>query len=185
MPRRLESRHQVNRTQPIHNKITFSSYTRIITHATPSHYITLHPLNVHHTTPSLITLPSSWHSSYLTLPPFITSYRIISSRDDVYWLKGDMLNSQDFNRSNVRDACSVVLLADRENLTVIDQDNLDTGALFAYLALEKHMPKSVFFTIELIFESNISSLNSRSVVGGWCQLLSHSCLMTLIAPTLV
>ena len=86
MPRRLESRHQVNRTQPIHNKITFSSYTRIITHATPSHYITLHPLNVHHTTPSLITLPSSWHSSYLTLPPFITSYRIISSPDDVYWL---------------------------------------------------------------------------------------------------
>ena len=86
---------------------------------------------------------------------------ITSSRDDVYWLKGDMLNSQDFNRANVRDACSVVLLADRENLTVIDQDNLDTGALFAYLALEKYMPKTVFFTIELIFESNISSLTSR------------------------
>jgi hypothetical protein len=86
--------------------------------------------------------------------------QIMHTCDDVYWIKGDMLVPQDFNRAHVKSATSVVLLANRENLAVIDQDSLDTSALFAYLELEKYIPNHVFFTIELMFESNISSLNS-------------------------
>ena len=80
--------------------------------------------------------------------------------DDVYWLRGDMTKSFDFNRSNVSAASAVVLLADRNKLARVDDEHLDATNLFAYMLLEKHMPLNVFFTAELTFESNVVVLNS-------------------------
>ena len=63
--------------------------------------------------------------------------------DDVYWLRGDMTKSFDFNQSNVSMSSAVVLLADRNKLARIDDEHLDATNLFAYMLLEKHMPLKV------------------------------------------
>ena len=113
---------------------------------------------------------------------------ISSQYDDIYWLRGDMTKSSDFNHSNVRSASAgifpvpfplshplshlflsltrslslnlihsyshcivVVLLADRDKLATVDDENLDATNLFAYLLLEKHMPLHVFFTAEVTY----------------------------------
>ena len=52
------------------------------------------------------------------------------------------------------------MLADRDQLAVVDDENLDAENLFAYLLLEKYVPRNVFFTAELTFESNMVVLNS-------------------------
>lgn len=71
-----------------------------------------------------------------------------------------MINSADFNRTNVREAFSVVLLANRDSVTKVEEENLDADTLFAYLKLEKYIPRNVFFTVELTCASNIAVLNS-------------------------
>ena len=99
--------------------------------------------------------PSPCHPPRYTLsPPPITL-----SPQQVYFIRGNLTISTDYNRANVRDASSVVLMADRDNLAQVDDEDLDAVTLFTYLKLTGHIPASVFFTAELTFESNMVVLN--------------------------
>jgi len=80
--------------------------------------------------------------------------------NDVYFLEEIMTTSQGFNASNVRDACAVILLASRDSVTMVEEENLDAETLFAYLKLERYIPRHVFFTVELTCANNMAVLNS-------------------------
>jgi hypothetical protein len=75
-------------------------------------------------------------------------------------MRGRLTSGKDFNRSNLRYAHAVVLLANKDRATKIEEEYLDADTLFAYLKLEKHIPNHVFFTIELMCASNMTVLNS-------------------------
>ena len=92
------------------------------------------------------------------MPPNWTE--CMAAFDDIFWLKGRITNSVDFNRTNIQDAYAVILLATRSNTKQNDEVNLDSEVLFAYLKLEKYVPKSVFLTVELTVSSNMAVLNS-------------------------
>ena len=77
----------------------------------------------------------------------------------MYYIRGNLSISADYNRANVRDASTVVLMADRDNLAQVDDEDLDAVTLFTYLKLTGHIPSTVFFTAELTFESNMVVLN--------------------------
>jgi len=80
--------------------------------------------------------------------------------NDVYFLEEIITTSQGFNASNVRDACAVILLASRDSVTMVEEENLDAETLFAYLKLERYIPRHVFFTVELTCANNMAVLNS-------------------------
>lgn len=82
---------------------------------------------------------------------------------DVFYIRGKITRSVDFNRTNIINARSVALLAGRDNVTKVEEEMLDAEALFAYLKLEKYIPKEVFFTVELTCVSNMAVLNSTVV----------------------
>jgi hypothetical protein len=85
----------------------------------------------------------------------------IKSRfNDVYFLQEILTTSQGFNASNVRDAFAVVLLASRDSVTMVEEENLDAETLFAYLKLERYIPRYVYFTVELTCSNNMAVLNS-------------------------
>lgn len=88
---------------------------------------------------------------------------ITEAYNDVYFIRGKMVSSFDFNRSNVKKAFAVVLLAGRNSVTKVEEENIDADTLFAYLKLEKFIPRSVFFTVELTCASNMAVLNSTVV----------------------
>ena len=44
---------------------------------------------------------------------------ICDAYDDVYWIRGNVTTSNDFNRANIRDAFSVVFLASRDSVTQV------------------------------------------------------------------
>ena len=84
---------------------------------------------------------------------------------EIYWLRGDMLQPKDFNRSNIKHAYSFTVLAQRP-MTLDSRDagsddvNIDADTLFAVMKLERYIPQGVFFTVELISSPNIAVLNS-------------------------
>jgi hypothetical protein len=79
---------------------------------------------------------------------------------DVYFIQEVITTSQGFNASNVRDAFAVILLASRDSVTMVEEENLDAETLFAYLKLERYIPRFVYFTVELTCANNMSVLNS-------------------------
>lgn len=85
---------------------------------------------------------------------------IKSKYSDVYFLQEVITTSQGFNASNVRDAYAVILLASRDSVTMVEEENLDAETLFAYLKLERYIPRFVYFTVELTCANNMSVLNS-------------------------
>ena len=86
--------------------------------------------------------------------------KLVSNFRDIYFMRGRLTSGKDFNRSNLRYAHAVVLLANKNSATKIEDEYLDADTLFAYLKLEKHIPNNVFFTIELTCASNMTVLNS-------------------------
>lgn len=80
--------------------------------------------------------------------------------NDVYFLQEILTTSQGFNASNVRDAFAVILLASRDSVTMVEEENLDAETLFAYLKLERYIPRYVYFTVELTCSNNMAVLNS-------------------------
>ncbi|CAE7458963.1 Kcnt2, partial [Symbiodinium microadriaticum] len=85
---------------------------------------------------------------------------IQSRYKDVYFLQEIITTSQGFNASNVRDAFAVILLASRDSVTMVEEENLDAETLFAYLKLERYIPRYVYFTVELTCSNNMAVLNS-------------------------
>lgn len=93
-----------------------------------------------------------------TIPP---KWDVIAkSFKDVYLLNNVITSSQGFNATNIRSASSVVLLASRDNVTMVEEENLDAEILFTYLKLERYIPRHVFFTVELTHPNNMGVLNS-------------------------
>jgi hypothetical protein len=88
---------------------------------------------------------------------------ITEAFEDCYYIRGKITSSTDFNRTNIRDALAVVQLASRDGVTKVEEENLDSDTLFSYLKLEKYIPRSVFFTVELTCVSNMAVLNSTAV----------------------
>jgi hypothetical protein len=88
---------------------------------------------------------------------------ITEAFEDCYFIRGKITSSTDFNRTNIRDALAVVLLASRDSVTKVEEENLDSDTLFSYLKLEKYIPRNVFFTVELTCVSNMAVLNSTAV----------------------
>ena len=85
---------------------------------------------------------------------------IKSSYKDVYFIESSMTSSDGFNASNVRDAFAIILLASRDSVTMVEEENLDAETLFAFLKLERYVPRYVYFTVELTCANNMSVLNS-------------------------
>jgi len=85
---------------------------------------------------------------------------IKSSYKDIYFIENSITSSAGFNASNVRDAFGIILLASRDSVTMVEEENLDAETLFAFLKLERYVPRYVFFTVELTCSNNMSVLNS-------------------------
>ena len=85
---------------------------------------------------------------------------IASTYRDVYFIENSITTSAGFNASNVRDAFAIVLLASRDSVTMVEEENLDAETLFSFLKLERYVPRHVFFTVELTCSNNMSVLNS-------------------------
>ena len=79
---------------------------------------------------------------------------------DIYYIENSITSSAGFNASNVRDAFAIILLASRDSVTMVEGENLDAETLFAFLKLERYVPRYVFFTVELTCSNNMSVLNS-------------------------
>ena len=61
-----------------------------------------------------------------------------------------------FKRINVDKAYSFVLLASRDDVTIVDNESVDSKTLFSYLKLDPYIPKDVFFSVELTTTSNMT-----------------------------
>lgn len=86
--------------------------------------------------------------------------RLRQSFADLYFLRGKITKSMDFNRLNIKNAHAVVQLASRDSVTTIEGEHLDSQTLFSYLKLEKYIPRDVFFSVELTCITNVAVLNS-------------------------
>ena len=92
--------------------------------------------------------------------------------NDIYLVIGNVIKMETFKRINVNNAFSFVLLASRDDVTVVDNESVDAKTLFAYLRLEQFIPKNVMFSVELTTTSNMTGkLDSLSVEN--CVWSSH------------
>lgn len=94
----------------------------------------------------------------LSIPPKWEN--ICAKYNDVYLLVGSLTRSAIFNKTNIEEAFAVILLASRDNITKVEEENIDSGTLFAYLKLEQYIPRHVFFSVELTCSSNMAVLNA-------------------------
>ena len=94
-----------------------------------------------------MSIPSKWES-------------ICSKYNDVYLLIGSLTRSAVFNKINIEKAFAVILLASRDGITKVEEENIDSGTLFVYLKLEQYIPRHVFFSVELTCSSNMAVLNA-------------------------
>lgn len=108
-----------------------------------------------------LIIDSAYHPIVIVSPEEPAAWLLITQTyDDVYFIKGNITASTDFNRANIKNAASLVFLANRDSLTRVEKENLDADTLFTYLKLEKYIPPEVFFTVEMSSASNIAVLNS-------------------------
>lgn len=106
---------------------------------------------------------NDYHAIVVVHAELPRNWREITSKfSDIYFLRGDMTKSKDFNRTNIREASSLVLLAGNAGggASGTEEDNADADSLFACLKLQKYIPSSVFFSVELMCVSNMAVLNS-------------------------
>ncbi len=94
-----------------------------------------------------MSIPAKWES-------------ICAKYNDVYLLIGSLTRSAVFNKINIEKAFAVILLASRDGITKVEEENIDSGTLFVYLKLEQYIPRHVFFSVELTCSSNMAVLNA-------------------------
>ena len=80
--------------------------------------------------------------------------------NDIYFMIGHITKMDTFSKINIDEAFSLILLASRNDVMEIDDENINASTLFTYLKLESHIPKDVFFTVELNSSSNMAVLNA-------------------------
>ncbi len=80
--------------------------------------------------------------------------------NDIYFMTGQITKMDTFSKLNIDEAFSLILLASRNDVMEIDDEHINASTLFTYLKLESHIPKDVFFTVELNSSSNMAVLNA-------------------------
>jgi len=115
----------------------------------------------------------SYHPIVVVSPTKPSKWDIIRAKyNDIYLVIGNVIKMETFKRINVNNAFSFVLLASRDDVTVVDNESVDAKTLFAYLRLEQFIPKNVMFSVELTTTSNMTGkLDSLSVEN--CVWSSH------------
>mmetsp|Transcript_3342 Transcript_3342/g.5229 ORF Transcript_3342/g.5229 Transcript_3342/m.5229 type:complete len:1450 (-) Transcript_3342:361-4710(-) len=104
---------------------------------------------------------AAYHPLVIVSPELPSKWEAIKGRyNDVYVLLGSLTRSAVFNRANVENAFAVVLLCNRDGVTTVEEESIDSGTLFAYLKLEQYIPRDVFFSVELTCSSNMAVLNA-------------------------
>ena len=89
--------------------------------------------------------------------------KICSLYRDVYFLRGEIVDSATYNNANIKYAYALVSLAKKAAENKSSDDNIDSDTLFAFLKLEIHIPSTVFFTVELVCPPNLAVLNSTVI----------------------
>ena len=81
---------------------------------------------------------------------------------DIYFFQKRVRSSGDEELAdmNIKQAHSLVLLASRDRKSLDEATNIDSAAIFTYLKMHAHVPRHVFFTVELFLASSIGMLNS-------------------------
>ena len=103
----------------------------------------------------------AYHPIVVVSPELPSKWEAIKGRyNDIYVLLGSLTRSAVFNRANVENAFAVILLATRDGVTTVEEENIDSTTLFAYLKLEQYIPRDVFFSVELTCASNMAVLNA-------------------------
>ena len=82
---------------------------------------------------------------------------------NVFFVAGSLSSSTTFNKTNIKHAYAIILLSGRDNVTKVEEEYLDADTLFTYMKLEKYIPRSVFFGVELTCASNMAVLNSSVI----------------------
>lgn len=104
---------------------------------------------------------SSYHPIIVVSASKPSKWDIIRAKyNDIYLVIGTVTKMETFKRINVSAAFSFVLLASRDDVTVVDNESVDAKTLFAYLRLEQFIPKHVMFSVELTTTSNMTVLNA-------------------------
>lgn len=92
-------------------------------------------------------VPSEWES-------------IKNKYNDCYFMKGNIVDYEFFQKLNIDYAYTLILLSSREEMLSVDGEKINSISLFNYLKLELWVPSTVFFTIELNTAANIAVLNA-------------------------
>jgi hypothetical protein len=81
---------------------------------------------------------------------------------DVYLVITQVSTLSDLTLLSINTAHALVLLASREYISSIAEEtpNIDAVTLFQYLKIEVHVPRTVFFTVEVMNPNNLGVLNS-------------------------
>ena len=103
----------------------------------------------------------SYHPILLVAMSIPPKWENICARfNDVYLLIGSLTRSAVFNKINIDKTFAVILLASRDGITKVEEENIDSDTLFVYLKLEQYIPRHVFFSVELTCSSNMAVLNA-------------------------
>ena len=106
----------------------------------------------------------AYHPIVVVSPELPSKWEAIKARyNDIYVLLGSLTRSAIFNRANVENAFAVILLATRDGVTTVEEENIDSTTLFTYLKLEQYIPRNVFFSVELSCASNMAVLNATII----------------------
>ena len=75
---------------------------------------------------------------------------IKSKYNDCYYIKGNIIDFEFFQKLNIDYAYTLILLSSREEMLSVDGEKINSISLFNYLKLELWVPPTVFFTIGII-----------------------------------
>lgn len=103
----------------------------------------------------------SYHPIVIVCDVQPSKWKYLSSRfNDIHYITGKLIKMDVFERLNMDEAWSLVLLASRDGVVKVDEEHVNSATLFSYLKLEAHVPHNIFFTVELNSAANMSVLNA-------------------------
>eukprot|EP00606_Chrysophyceae_sp_TOSAG23-5_P000096 GSChrysophyteH2.ASY1.ANO1.1748.1 assembled CDS len=103
----------------------------------------------------------SYHPVLIVLAAKPASWNYIQSTyNDIYLMIGDPSKPSLLKKMNFASAYSVALMGNRESMSKVDGQTVNTGTLFTYLKAESFVPASCFLTVELTSSNNMSVLNA-------------------------
>ena len=104
---------------------------------------------------------ASYHSIVIIAdeyPPGWTA--ICATYNDIFFIRAGLNRTSIALKANIDNAFSLIFLATRDMITIVDDQSVDAVTLFAFLKLEQIIPKHVFCSLELSHTTNMSVLNA-------------------------